>query len=453
MKGLVLRAHPKAWCKPCHERFVPRTYFLALFLYWGLTAAVHAGEETLSVQPLSMAAAANWAVRDNPGLAEMQARYEALLEIPSQLGALPDPVLSFNALNLPTDTFDLDQEAMTQLQVGLVQAFPFPGKLALKEEASKMDAQAAGHSVEEQKLRLISNVKRSWWQLYYLDHALDVVDSNQALLRNFVEVAQTKYEVGDGLQQDVLLAQLELSRLIDRKIHLEAIRRSQGIQLNVLMDMPANDLIVLPGSISEQLPAIAEDSILYQRAGINRPLFKEQASHINAAQSRLDLAKREYYPDFKVGVAYGSRRGDNPQPLGGSRADLLSLRFSVNVPIHTGSVQDKAVNQRYRELLQNNYAMQDAVSTVHSDISVATTTYRRASEQFSLFKDGIIPQARQTVASMLAGYQVNEVDFLNLVRSQVTLFNYELRYWKALAEANQALASLAAAVGEENIHD
>jgi outer membrane protein TolC len=84
---------------------------------------------------------------------------------------------------------------------------------------------------------------------------------------------------------------------------------------------------------------------------------------------------------------------------------------------------------------------------------MATTDHGRATEQLTLFDQGIIPQARQTVESMLAGYQVGEVDFLNLVRSQVTLLNYELQYWKSFTEVNQSVARLKAAVGEENIYE
>ena len=90
---------------------------------------------------------------------------------------------------------------------------------------------------------------------------------------------------------------------------------------------------------------------------------------------------------------------------------------------------------------------------VLSSISNSVTEYDQAAEQLYLFGEGILPQARQTVESMLVGYQVNEVDFLNLVRSQVTLLNYELQYWKAFIEINQSVARLAAAVGEENIYE
>ncbi len=388
------------------------------------------------------------AVEGNPSLAEMQARYEALAEIPSQLGTLPDPILSLNALNLPTDTFNVGQEAMTQMQVGISQAIPFPGKLALREGASEYEALAASFSVDEVRLRLIRNVRSSWWQLYFLDRSLEIVDSNQDLLRQFVEVAKTKYEVGDGLQQDVLLAQLELSKLIDRKIRLKAVRRNQAIQLNVLMDAPPNDALVLPPKVSLDMPEIANEILLYEKAETIRPLLRQKENSIHAAQSRLELARKEYYPDFKLGVAYGNRSGDNPLPRGGSRSDFLSVMFSFNLPIYSKRKLQRAVSQRSLELQKRRYSLRDEWGVVRSEISAATTDYFEARELFMLFQSGIVPQARQTVASMLAGYQVNQVDFLNLVGSQVTLLNYEVQYWKALTVANQALARLDAAVGE-----
>jgi cobalt-zinc-cadmium efflux system outer membrane protein len=106
---------------------------------------------------LSAAEAVKTAVSENPGLAEMQARFRAMSEIPSQMGTLPDPVLSFGAMNFPTDSFDRDQEPMTQLQVGISQAFPFPGKLNLREEAAEFDAQAAFYTADEMRLMLIAN--------------------------------------------------------------------------------------------------------------------------------------------------------------------------------------------------------------------------------------------------------------------------------------------------------
>ena len=410
-------------------------------------------QQRLPAKLLTIGDAIATAVDSNPSLAEMQARYEAMAEIPSQLGTLPDPVLSLNAMNLPTDTFNLGQEAMTQMQIGISQVMPFPGKLALRQLASEYEALAAGNSVDEMRLSLVSNTKSSWWQLHFLDRALDVVDSNQDLLRQFIQVAQTKYKVGDGLQQDVLLAQLELSKLIDQKINLKAVRRNQGIQLNLLMDISPDNAVVLPKKVLAAMPDIIDENILYERAEIARPLLQQKENDISAAQSRLELARKEYYPDFKLGVAYGNRSGDNPLPRGGTRADFLSVMFSFNLPLYTKRKRDRAVSQRNLELRKSRASLRDKWGVVRSEISSATTDYLRARELYELFESGIIPQARQTVSSMLAGYQFSEVDFLNLVGSQVTLLNYEVQYWRALTEANQALARLVAAVGEEKIYE
>ena len=415
-----------------------------------LCACVFAAEEPVIEQVLTLKEATEQAVRDNPDLAQMQARAQAMAAIPSQMGTLPDPEISFNAMSLPVNTFSTRQEDMTQLGAGISLAIPFPGKLALREQAAAFEAEAAIQSVTEVRWRLLSEVKSTWWLIFYLDRALGIVDSNHALLQQFVQIARSKYEVGEGLQQDVLLAQLELSKLLDQQLMLKASRRNAAASLNALLDKPANEEVRLPDKIESQLPAIKQETLLYQQAEASRAVLEGNRQGINAAQSRLELAKKELLPDFNVGASYGAR--DNT-PAGDRRADLLSLNLSMNVPIFAAQKQAKAVDQRTSELMQEKYALQDQWNKVRSQISQGYNDYRRAKDQAVLFETGIVPQARQTVASMLAGYQVNKVDFLNLVRSQITLFEYETQYWKAFTEANQALAQLSSAVGKEEIYE
>lgn len=420
------------------------SYCAAGIFLLSATGTVHADDTTLSIaQAVALVQA------DNPGLAEMQARARAAAAIPSQLSTLPDPVLSFNAVNLPTNTFNLSQEAMTQLLVGLSQAVPFPGKLALKEEAATHEAEAVSHSVEEMRLSLIRDVKSSWWQLFYLDRALDIVRVNQDLLRQFVKIAETKYKVGQGLQQDVLLAQVELSRLLDSEIQLTGMRRSEAARFNALVNRQGNSPVTIPGNIERHLPELLPEEKLYRMAEDARPLLAGQRNRIDAARSRVDLAEKDYFPDFNLNAGYGARSGFNPD--GSARADFVSFGVAMNLPIYTDSKLSKAVDQRKAELLGQNYRLQDTWLEVQKTITAARADFEQARQQVSLFDTGIIPQSQQTVASMSVGYQVNKVDFLNLVRAQLTLYNYETQYWKALAMANQALAKLVAAVGKETI--
>ena len=217
------------------------------------------------------------------------------------------------------------------------------------------------------------------------------------------------------------------------------------------LDQPANHPIFLPQRVSETLTDIADEQRLLKLAGETRPMLAARQSKIDAARAQLGLAKKEYSPDFNLGASYGYRGGENLD--GSDRADFLSVMLSMNLPIYAGSRQDKAVDQRNSQVLFNQYRLDDARGMVASEVSQALADYQRYREQANLLKKGIIPQAGQTVASMLAGYQVNKVDFLDLVRTQVTLFNYETRYWKALSLANQARAHLTAAVGKKFFPD
>jgi len=392
------------------------------------------------------------ALANNPSIAGMQSKAEAMRHIPSQASALPDPLLSLNALNLPTGSFSTAQENMTQLQIGLAQTIPFPGKLSLREQTAHYEADSAGHDSNETRLTIVRNVRSRWWNLFYLDRALSIVQRNQVLLRQFVKIAETKYKTGQGLQSDVLLAQVELSKLLDIEIGLKASHQHQSAQLNALMNRQAQSPIKLPDQIDEKLPAIPDIESLRTQAMDFRPLLASQRSKTNAADSRIALAKKDYYPDFTLAGTYGSRHGINPA-TGRSRTDLASIKLSITLPLYAGSKQAEAVEQRKAEAASEQFRLTDQIRAVDAEISSALADYHARHDQAALFKTGIIPQASQTVSSMLASYQVNKVDFLNLVRAQITLYNYETQYWKVISSGWQAWARLEAATGKNLVRE
>lgn len=430
--------------------------------YWALFAAVPflfailisvARAQPAPVPPapiLTVERAVSIALQDNPGLGQISARADAAAALPGQKGALPDPAISFRAQNLPTNSFDLDQEPMTQMQFGLSQAFPFPGKLRLRERASRHDADAKAAEVNEARLALVRDVRDGWWEVFYLDRATDSVARNQELLRGLVDIARTKYEVGQGLQQDVLLAEVELSKLLDQRIGLKSARRSAAARLNSLLDRPANQAITLPTSAKSVFPTPPAETILFEMAESRRPMLIALQSRIAAAQAMRKLAKRGYFPDFKVNAAYGIREEDG---MNRDRANFLSVGLDVTVPLYAGRKQSNAVAQRSAELNSAQLAYADATGRVGAQITDAAARFSEAREQTVLYETGILPQARQTVEAMRSGYLVNKVDFLNLVSSQMTLYNYETRYWRVLSNANTALATLAAASGKETFNE
>jgi outer membrane protein TolC len=415
-----------------------------LFVYAPFAPA----QETVT---LTLDEAVNRALLVNPDLSAMEAMARALADIPEQVGALPDPQLAFRALNLPTDTFSSTQEAMTQMQVGLSQALPFPGKLSLLQEAADFESQAAEFRLEEKRLMLIQDVKTVWWNIFYLDQAIDTVERNQELFRQLNNIAETKYKVGKGLQQDVLLAQLELSKLLDDRITLTNLRKNESIRLNTLLDQHADTQLILPGLESESIPDLPDLDVLLEQARNSNPAIQDLTSRVDAAGARVKLAELKYYPDFMAGAAYGFRGGENPD--GSGRADFATFSIGMTLPFFNLTEKRRAVSQRRYEEIQRRKILQNTENSVQGRVTRAISDFKRATDEIELLKEGIIPQARQTLDSMLAGYQVNKVDFLNLVRAQTALYNYETRYWKSLSSANQAIARLSAAVGKEKIHE
>jgi outer membrane protein TolC len=425
-----------------------------LFLFFVSPAYAQDEGDVSPVPPvLELEQAVLIALEQNPELAGLLAQSAAMHTRPSQAAALPDPVLSLNAMNLPADTFSTGQEPMTQMQVALSQSFPFPGKRGLKREAVEHKANASDAMLAERRTSLTGDVRAAWWGLMYQDRALEIIEQNKELMRDFVEIAQTKYRVGNGLQQDVLLAQLELSRLLDRELRIVGQRRSAQADLNAFMGRQADQVLKLPVSPTNSvLPELPPEPALLQMAGASRELIHGKRNLVHAAEADLEFAKRDRYPDFRLGVGYGFRDGFDPIRRM-DRTDLVSVMLSVNIPLYSGSKQSKAVEQRSYEVSRQRFALSDTLRRVEAAVARSVAEYHAARDQVTLLETAIIPQAQQTVSSMLAGYQVNQVDFLNVINTQITLYNSQINYWESLSRAKQSLARLASAVGEEALYE
>jgi cobalt-zinc-cadmium efflux system outer membrane protein len=446
----------------CYSAWALATIGLSLFMpslvIHGSGSAIHVEwAEVLADTPaankdkslLTLDKAVELALSGNPGLGQIKARAEAMAAIPSQTGTLPDPTINIGLLNVPTSSFDLHKEDMTMLEMGVSQSIPFPGKLALREKIAEQEALAAADSVDEARLRLVRQVKTGWWRLFYYDHALSLLNESEQFFLQLIDIAQAKYKVGKGAQQDVLLAQLELSKLKDEKLNLTSMRHGQEAQFNILLDRTPEVPVHISEETEIKLPVLAEPA-LQDKALQLRPLFAQHRKMLEAAQSKVDLAKKEFYPDFTVGAGYAVRQDT---PTGQSRSDFASVQLSMNVPIYIDRKQAKAVDQRQGELLEERYALQDDHHKIQAEIAAKAAEYQHATEKLSLLEHEIIPQAQQTLDSLLVGYQVNQTDFTDLLRTQLSFFQYQTQYWLALTNTQQILAELSAEVGEEMNHD
>ncbi len=397
-------------------------------------------DSILQLTPLIQEALAN-----NPELQSVQNNWQAAEAKIPQAGALPDPVLNFNLMNMPVTSFSFDQEPMTGKQVGIMQMFPFPGKQGALENIARENAAVAEARYRELQKQLVKNVKAAYFDLFLIDKSLETIQKNLELLQEFLRIAETKYSVGSGLQQDVLRAQVELSKMTDRLINTQKKRDKTEARLNALLNRKADAPVGRPEKLVFKLFDY-EFAQLKQLADENRPLLQAWQAMIRQSQEKVRLAKKDYLPDFGLGLAYTQR---DKLGNGGGGADFLSGMISVKVPLYFWRKQrQKVAESRFSHIsVQQRY--DDVLNQVYAGIDATFNDVKQNERLLNLFETGIIPQASQSLNSAIAGYQTDKVDFLTLLTNQVNLFNFELDFYRVLSEHHKSAAEIEALTGAE----
>jgi outer membrane protein TolC len=244
--------------------------------------------------------------------------------------------------------------------------------------------------------------------------------------------------VGKGLQQDVLKAQVELSKMIDKLIQLDQKRAVKQAQINTIINQPVNSTLGKPKEPQFLNLARSLDS-LRQVAAVNRPLLHGWESMRKQSDLKVDLAKKDYWPNIGVFVAYTQR---DALQNGSPGYDFLSGGISLNLPIYSGSKQSKKVEETvyHKNMIDERY--QQILNQLYFELENNYSSAEKNAKLVELFKTGIIPQASQSLESAMTGYQTDKVDFLTLINNQITLFNYEREYYRVLSEYNKDLARL-----------
>ncbi len=407
------------------------------------------------------------ALNNNPGLKAAQALAEAFEERPSQAASLADPRISLGIANLATDDFDFNSIDMTMKVIEISQEVPLPGILSLKKEAAVHEAHAMGKKAKENEFTLIKQVKKAYYDLYYINNAIAVTDDNKQLLDNFLGITETRYSVGKGIQQDVLKAQVELSKVIEKLIDFEQKRASAKAELRALLNRPPATALSDPPVIEKTtLTHTIED--LQEMALACNPMLKDLQSVLKSRESEYRLAKKEYFPSLMFTAAYGQREDAKRSSamtatgttMGGEsvevtlpaenrdRSDTFSFMVGFTIPLWFRSKQDHRVKETLA-LISETQAHHDAKKNeLYFSINDIWERERRGSKLIDLYHNEIIPQAQASLDSAMAGYKVGDVDFITLLNSQITLFDYQLSYYAVLADHEKDLAELEAVVGK-----
>ena len=399
--------------------------------------AASAQEAVLRLQPLIQEALAV-----NPEIKADGKRWDAAKERPPQEGSLDDPMLSFEIVNLPTNSFSFAQDDMTMKQFSLSQTFPFFGKLGLRSEVARREANAIGQGYRDKRNEIVRRVKEVFYDLYAVDRSLEVVEKNREVLKEFLKIAETKYSVGKGIQQDVLKAQVELSKLLDEQIRLEQAHQAAAAKMNAILNRPPRTpLARTEDVVKDELRVDLKD--LQAKALENRPLLKALQEDVERSKAANALARKQYFPDLTMSVGYGLREDSRLV----NRSDMFSAGFTINIPLYFRTKQDRRVAETSALINSAREQYQAARNDVLSLVKELASELEKGSKLIDLLQTGLIPQAQLSLDSAVAGYQVNKVDFLTLLDNRLTLFNFEKEYYRALREYQSSLARLEWVVG------
>jgi len=382
------------------------------------------------------------AVQNNPEILAAKRRWEVFKEKVPQARALPDPMFGFGIISLPTN-FSFRDEDMTMKEVSISQMFPFYGKRRLMGEMAEKEAEVVFTEVQEKANRIVKEVKATYYELSYNYRSTEITERNKEILENFAKIAETQYAVGMGIQQDVLKAHVEVSKMVDELIMLGQRRRALEAKLTALLNRSPESPIGKPEEVAyKKLPLNTGE--LQKTAIETNPTLKGMKKMIEAKEKAYALAKREYYPDLTARFAYGQR--DNGPEM--KRRDMLTGMVEINIPIFYKSKQDRRVAEAKADIqaIEAQYqAMRNEIQFMITDMA---TMIQRVERQLELYKTGIIPQANLQVSSAMSAYRVNKADFMTLLDSRMTLYKYELEYHLALTEYEKNVASLEAAIGK-----
>ena len=383
------------------------------------------------------------ALENDPMLASFAERRRAMLAIAIADGQLPDPMFKIGAVNLPIDSFNLNQEPMTQLQFGVSQRFPRGNTLSLRGDraASRADIES-----QKQNLRLretLLEVRTAWLSAYYWQNAKLVLKEQQKAMEQLVAVTQLHYGGAKLQQQDVLRSELELNLLKDKIINSQHQYESS---LAALQKWVGNDVLV--SSVAATTPSFSEPMAMSQIRDMltKHPVIGIRDAEINVQKTDVGLAKQAYKPEWGFDLNYGARASD---ALGNERADFVSLMVRVDVPLFTGKRQDKRLSAAKHQEAAARFEREEKLRQLSQMLEDTWSNWQRSAERLGLYSHEITSQSAETFEVTLNAYRNQTASFALLINARLLDFDTKLQVLDLTTEHLKAQARLLYLQGEE----
>lgn len=394
----------------------------------------------IAVETLTLQQAELLAEQHDPASERYQASAAAWQSQSEADAQLPDPKLRFGLQSVPTDGFDLEQEPMTQAQIGLVQEFPRGDTLDLKRRRNHAMVGVELARLEEQRRKRDQQVRDAYLELWYQQSAIRLLEQTRSVFSQLVEITRSQYAAGRDAQQDVLRARLELTLLEDRltKVRNEAVRAEVGLRRWV-----GEEAVMM---LSRELPTLPDiPAHPLERLSLH-PLLQIDNANVQVSEADVALADAAYSPGFALDIAYGKRFGENAD--GSDRADLASVMISMDLPIFTNKRQDQRFAASQTRLHAARFERDDRLLELKRQLATAQSNYAALLEREARYRDEAVPQAQQTARATRNAYQSRVTEFTNVVRASVTELDSRLQLFRIQADRARSHANLIYLLGE-----
>jgi cobalt-zinc-cadmium efflux system outer membrane protein len=411
---------------------------LCVLFFFGAAVCVDAQMDSSRVSPTPLTALVEEAQQNNPEVQAAMHGAQAAGHAAKPAGALPDTQIMLQHLSVgsPRPFAGYTNSDFAYIGLGASQEFPWPGKRALRAQVAGVQADAMRTQTGAVSRLVIEQVKMTYFKLAYLQASLGILLRDDKLLAEMEQIAESRYRVGQGNQQEVLKAQLQHTRIL-QEINLH--HREQGqlqARLKQLLARTQDSPDIVTEPLRERaLPAGASE--LLRQARQNNPEINAREQLVKRADLQTDLARKEFRPDY--GLQYIYQNTDR------KFRDYYMMTFTITLPNRGRRRAElaEATENRQTATAELTAEVQRRLAEVQDQYVVAKTS----TEQLKIYREGLMPQAEATFRAAIAAYQANRQDFETLLSSFRDALDFEEQYQKELSEHESALARLESLAG------
>ncbi len=387
--------------------------------------------------PLSLAEAERLALENEPGHRELIERAAALDEQATAAAQLPDPTLRLGIANFPISSGGFSTEGMTQAQVALRQAFPRRGVRKATEESFRAMADASRSAASSRDLDVREAVRHAWLEVYYWQQVGEILEESRAYFSDLASVTESQYAVGRSSQQDLLRAELELTRIDDRMI---AVAQSRAMAQGRLSEWLGDDAFrraapVLPDW--EQLPLLP--ALRESIAG--HPAMAAARASVAASDARVTQAQQQKKPGWAIDVGYGYR--DGVLPNGEPRSDMISVNLVVDLPVFSKNRQDRSLAAALNDRSSARSASERVAASLESKLRAEYARWTDLTRRLALYETRLLSLSEQQAGAALRAYESDAGDFTDVARSFVDALNARIQHLEIQVERAKSFATLA----------